>query len=421
YYTMVIFGCPVIQIECKPHPMSRQKFYDVPGGDTIQYDLIDEERNLRLCTFGKATFEENKAIADNIPDVPVRDDDIFITSYPKTGTNWFWELLTMIISGTSEVSGNNKGPGMLEASSAAEVEKQASPRLLNSHLPTRYLPKGVLSRCRPVVMIARNPKDVAVSFYNHTRGIKLYDYQGKFENYLQMFMRGEVDYGSYPDYLRDWQTLIRDHPELPVLILYYEDLKQNFTSGKTLIFVSGEVGDWKNWFTVAQNEAFDTWWEENTRDIDMFSFRYTLERRGQAHSHRLTFMSELLSVVNCIEVALKISKTKTELLSVLNCMEVAWEISKTRTGGMGDGQDEDRQTHIHGRLWQVLSRLWTALRWHGRWARRGQANTHTWTLMAGLVSALDCIEVAWEMGKTRTGTLAWNDAYATAFIGFEMH
>ncbi|XP_052801041.1 sulfotransferase 1A1-like [Mya arenaria] len=306
--------------------MSRQKFYDVPGGDTIQYDLIDEERNLRLCTFGKATFEENKAIADNIPDVPVRDDDIFITSYPKTGTNWFWELLTMIISGTSEVSGNNKGPGMLEASSAAEVEKQASPRLLNSHLPTRYLPKGVLSRCRPVVMIARNPKDVAVSFYNHTRGIKLYDYQGKFENYLQMFMRGEVDYGSYPDYLRDWQTLIRDHPELPVLILYYEDLKQNnvhelqrvceflglertnelleavvatceinkmrtgkvakmdsntrdlqkrfFREGFSLLR-KGEVGDWKNWFTVAQNEAFDTWWEENTRDIDMFSFRYT--------------------------------------------------------------------------------------------------------------------------------------------------
>ena len=41
------------------------------------------------------------------------------------------------------------------------------------------------------VLICRNPKDVVVSFYNHTKGIKNYQYSGKFENYFEMFLRGE--------------------------------------------------------------------------------------------------------------------------------------------------------------------------------------------------------------------------------------
>ena len=45
-----------------------------------------------------------------------------------------------------------------------------------------------------VVFVCRNPKDVVVSFYNHTKGLTAYKYEGKFENYLQMFMRGEGMY-----------------------------------------------------------------------------------------------------------------------------------------------------------------------------------------------------------------------------------
>jgi len=41
------------------------------------------------------------------------------------------------------------------------------------------------------IFVARNPKDVAVSFFNHSRNLSMYQYTGKFENYLQMFMRGE--------------------------------------------------------------------------------------------------------------------------------------------------------------------------------------------------------------------------------------
>ena len=36
---------------------------------------------------------------------------------------------------------------------------------------------------------------------------------------------------------------------------------------------SGMIGDWKNWFTVAQNEIFDEIWDKNMCN-SMFKFRY---------------------------------------------------------------------------------------------------------------------------------------------------
>ena len=41
------------------------------------------------------------------------------------------------------------------------------------------------------VLLCRNPKDTVVSFYNHTKGMTPYQYNGKFQNYLEMFMRGD--------------------------------------------------------------------------------------------------------------------------------------------------------------------------------------------------------------------------------------
>jgi hypothetical protein len=44
---------------------------------------------------------------------------------------------------------------------------------------------------------------------------------------------------------------------------------------KVCVYFSGEVGDWKNHFTVAQNEYMDKWLEENLIETDL-KFRFTL-------------------------------------------------------------------------------------------------------------------------------------------------
>jgi len=39
-------------------------------------------------------------------------------------------------------------------------------------------------------------------------------------------LHGTADYGCYAEYLLEWQHHIRDHPERPVHIMYYENMKQ---------------------------------------------------------------------------------------------------------------------------------------------------------------------------------------------------
>ena len=62
--------------------MSRHYFHDVPGGDTILFDVIDEKPEVpyRLGVFMHDTFEKKMAIMSNLPHYKCREKDIIILS-----------------------------------------------------------------------------------------------------------------------------------------------------------------------------------------------------------------------------------------------------------------------------------------------------------------------------------------------------
>lgn len=98
----------------------------------------------------------------------------------------------MLISGKTEYANKDKGSVMLEASSQEEFKSLASPRILNSHTLPRHMPRDFFERKRKIVFLLRNPKDVAVSFYNHSYNLtKIYNYNGEFKNYLNNFISGK--------------------------------------------------------------------------------------------------------------------------------------------------------------------------------------------------------------------------------------
>ncbi|XP_076993147.1 sulfotransferase 1B1 isoform X2 [Tamandua tetradactyla] len=193
-------------------------------------------------------------------------------------------------------------PG-LRTSGIEQLEKNPSPRIVKTHLPTDLLPKSFWKNNCKIIYMARNAKDVAVSFYHFDLMNNLEPFPGSWEEYLEKFMTGNVTYGSWFNHVKNWWNKKEEHP---ILFLYYEDMKENpkqeikkitqfleknlndeildkiihhtsfemmkenplvnythlpstvMDHSKSPFMRKGVTGDWKNYFTVAQNEKFDT-------------------------------------------------------------------------------------------------------------------------------------------------------------------
>ncbi|XP_052802926.1 sulfotransferase 1A1-like [Mya arenaria] len=297
--------------------MSRVQEKD-DGGETLEFmDMGD----IRTPAFGIKTDDELKKIFDGIPEFKHRDDDVMLCTFAKTGTNWMYEVLMMLLRRKAERVDLNKSMTMLELQGVEDVDKVPSPRVINCHLPPRFLPKDLAQKKIKTVLCLRNPKDTAVSYFNHMRGIKMYNYgNGQWKNWMRPYVQGKYEYGPYPAYLNEWQEVIEAGPRYPIHVMFFEDLKMNgmkeierlisfleidisdslqrdildmcgfqkMAADKMLIqdqdgffnenfrfFRKGEVGDWKNWFTVEQNEYFDSEWNKQIRADTIFQFKYT--------------------------------------------------------------------------------------------------------------------------------------------------
>jgi hypothetical protein len=249
-----------------------------------------------------------------------RADDVWLSSYPRSGTAWTYEVLYAVLyQGDIAALQHAQRAGQvlkflpIEIGSAVSVPERLhtwkalpSPRVIPTHLPYRLYPKAVLERHCKRVYVVRHPKDVAVSFYHHHRAHSLLGrYPGTWDDFLECFLTGQVVYGSWFDHTLEWWADIQKNAE-DVLVFRYEDMHHDlamhirrlgaflgqslsphavaaiadyasfasmsvnpFTNraGNPLMDFSiarflrkGMVGDWKNHFTAEQNVRFQTVW-----------------------------------------------------------------------------------------------------------------------------------------------------------------
>ncbi|XP_046568190.1 sulfotransferase 1A2-like [Haliotis rubra] len=250
----------------------------------------------------------------NLTGVNVRSDDIMVSAYPKSGSHWVMEVIHFLLAGSLDVDELQKMVTMMDSSPETSYRDLPSPRILNTHLRLEQLPADVLKKKVKLICVLRNPMDVAVSYYNFLRVLTFTDYNGKWNNFCRPYFNGKFCYGSWFDHTRHWEEVKKDNPDHPILTLFYEDFKENpvreakklrnflgvdksdgfvkqvcehcdFQSmqkrkGTTKMgkyaFRKGEVGDWKNWFTVAQKEWFDELYQDKIAELPI-KFRYTLD------------------------------------------------------------------------------------------------------------------------------------------------
>jgi hypothetical protein len=100
----------------------------------------------------------------------------------------------MLLSQKAERVKSYKQSGMLDYISQSQFDELPSPRVLNTHSLFSQLPVDFVNRKCKIILIMRNPKDVAVSFFHHHTGIPKYEYEGNWEAYLPRFMQGLGEY-----------------------------------------------------------------------------------------------------------------------------------------------------------------------------------------------------------------------------------
>lgn len=261
------------------------------------YDVDGHEHKVRLYDGHLVPPFEEKNYTE-MGDLQLRDDDVILCGYPKTGTHWAWEVINMILRKDGQISKLGKKSTFLELGLGQLMDGIPSPRVLSSHMWFDYLPKQISAKKTKLILTVRNPKDTAVSYYNHHisfMGLK--SYKGSFKNWFQLYMDGQVEYGTFFDYYKDWDNVIKSNLNLSVLVISYEDMKEDlpreirkisdflqitlddqlveeiakaagfddmkqaYIDNKNLVFKTffrkGGVGDWKNWLTVAQSEIVD--------------------------------------------------------------------------------------------------------------------------------------------------------------------
>ena len=253
--------------------------------------------------------------------IETRLGDICFISFPKSGSTWLsYILLLLVRNGRKPEEDTLRNHVQWVASSwphprsRSELESLESPRIFKSHMPYRMAVGGVPTGnpCR-YIYIARNPKDVAVSYYHFESGKKWSgEYSGTWEHWLRIFLEGRVQRGDWFDHVLSWWEK-RDAEN--ILFLRFEDLKRNFdavlerlagflgypltadlrssiqeqTSFANMkadgfsnlkeieelggFFRRGEIGSWRDQFTVAQSEWFDGVYAERTKGTGL-SFEF---------------------------------------------------------------------------------------------------------------------------------------------------
>ncbi|KAF8372571.1 hypothetical protein PRIPAC_79000 [Pristionchus pacificus] len=264
---------------------------------------------------GVTTPDKMKAMQDMVFD----ENDVIIVSYPKSGTTWVSEVLSAIAyEGNTEklkqVRMDERVPWIemdhrcwdpnspVQASAKGPV-RDGKKQIWFSHLHLDYLPPTARAGKCKVVYVARNPKDNAVSYFHFHRLTTFMGLQKdmKWNDYFPLFCSGYICVGNWFKHTLDYWKFTRNNPNAKFVV--YEDLKKDlmgemqsleefvgipltpeqrlevvkhcsfdsmkdnkmtnreglavFDHGETKFMRKGIVGDWKNYFTVAQNEAFD--------------------------------------------------------------------------------------------------------------------------------------------------------------------
>ena len=257
----------------------------------------------------------------------LRRDDVFIVSFPKSGSTWTQQIVKLLRNGGQpddikidrailwlEILDSDFGKVLGYTRDMGTSSDILCPRVFKNHLPYELVPGGLPHiTAAKYIYVMRNPKDVCVSYWYY-----LNNYGPKsWEDHVTVMLSEVAPYGGWFTHVLGW----RKHKDSPnILYIKYEDMKtdpltaistvanfigvdnvtdellQNvlkhssflsmkkdstsnynwlFGPGKpihqarTPFIRKGDIGGWKEHFTEEQSKRFDEIYQKQMSGVDL--------------------------------------------------------------------------------------------------------------------------------------------------------
>ncbi|XP_060554287.1 sulfotransferase 4A1-like [Ruditapes philippinarum] len=202
----------------------------------MSQEVEEEERlqkfGLRIYK-GVVTFKDANHQVDEIEEMETRDDDIWVCTFPRSGTTLTQEMVYLVQTLDFETANTVHLDSRFPQAELhderfpyfkglRDIEQRKSPRMIKSHLHYSLLPKQLKEGKGRIIYVCRNPKDVIISYF---RWIEWVGFAGERDNTLDKCLNNIVNGTEYacpwPRHLLEYWERRNDKN---VLFLRFEDI-----------------------------------------------------------------------------------------------------------------------------------------------------------------------------------------------------
>lgn len=289
---------------------------DAPGAQ-----VVDTFGTSLLYRWGEFNFHPRAyEILSKIHKLKFREDDVFLTMFPKSGSTWLSECIYLVVHQyhyelALKESIEYRFPQIDSPSHDVfdlileQYNIVNQRRLVKSSVPMSLMIEAQQQDLQPkqpnlkpkVISIFRNPRDVLVSFFHHCKTVKHYDIGYDFDMFYESFVTGKVPCGPIWTMYNSMYDYHCQNPNTS-MIIFYEDMKQDLRTQIKRIcefLAKAEPKNEDEWAQLLDHLSVDRMRKNRTinrHDWDQLGLRNTngseFVRKGQVNDWKNFFNEE---------------------------------------------------------------------------------------------------------------------------------